>query len=92
MRLLRFVLWLVLVGAVVIWVDGLAHGFKGTYCFNSSGTCTSSDIQFPGHVVVWLAPVVAIVALWLLLQIKRYMIARYTRQVAALPLPASECR
>lgn len=86
MRFLRTALWIVAIGAVAIWVLGLAHGFKGVYCFNSTHTCTSQDLEFQGHVVVWLAPVVFVVSIWLLRAIKRYRLAQYssrmvTRQV-----------
>jgi hypothetical protein len=71
MRLVVFVLRLVLVGAVVIWVLALAHGFHGAYCFNSTGTCTAQDIRFKGSVVAWLAPMVFIVDLFVLQAIRR---------------------
>ncbi len=83
MRLARTALWIVAIGAAGIWLLGLAHGFKGVYCFNSTHTCTSQDIEFHGNVVVWLAPVVFVVSLWLLRVIRRYMSAHYVGRMAA---------
>jgi hypothetical protein len=73
MRLVRFLLWLVAIGAVVVWSNALVHGFKGYYCVRTAGhTCTSDDLRFQGHVVVWLAPLVFLVSLWLVRVSKHY--------------------
>ena len=80
MRLVRRLLWIVAIGAAAIRVLGLAHGFKGVYCFNSTHTCTSQDIEFHGNVVVWLAPLVIVICLWLSRAIKRYVGAQYASQ------------
>jgi len=73
----------VALGAAGVWLLGLAHGFKGVYCFNSTHTCTSQDIEFQGHVVVWLAPIVFVACLLLLRAIKRFRMQRYANQIAA---------
>jgi hypothetical protein len=73
MRSLRFLLWLVAIGAIGVWFFALFHGFKGFYCVREAGhTCTSDDLRFQGHVVVWLAPLVCLVSLWLVRVSKHY--------------------
>jgi hypothetical protein len=73
MRYLRFLLWLVAAGAAGVWSIALVHGFKGFYCVKRAGnTCTSHDIRFQWHVVLWLAPLVFLVSLWLVRVSKRY--------------------
>lgn len=63
MRFLRLLLWLVAIGAASCWFIGLAHGFNGFYCLKTDPTCTSQDLRFQGHVVLWVAPVVFFVSL-----------------------------
>jgi hypothetical protein len=63
MRYLRLLLWLVAIGAATSWFIGLAHGFNGFYCVKTDPTCTSQDLRFQGHVVLWLAPLVFFVCL-----------------------------
>lgn len=70
MRLIRFLLAVVFFGALGLWIDAAAHGFHGAYCF-SSGGCESSGINFPGHTVLWLAPVAMVATGVLLSAIRR---------------------
>jgi hypothetical protein len=73
MRYLRFLLWLVAIGAAGVWSIALVHGFKGFYCVKQAGhTCTSHDLRFQGHVVLWLAPLVFLLSLWLVRASKHY--------------------
>jgi hypothetical protein len=72
MRYLRFLLWLVAIGAAGVWSIGLVHGFKGFYCVKTGHTCASQDLRFQGHVVLWLAPLVFFVSLWLVKVSKHY--------------------
>lgn len=77
MRLIRFLLTLVLVGAVILWFYAAFHGFHGQYCFDSARTCSSTDIKLKGSMVVWLAPIVALVALMVLRSIRRAALQRH---------------
>ena len=72
MRYLRFLLWLVAIGAAGVWSIALVHGFKGFYCVKTGHTCTSHDLRFQGHVVLWLAPLVFLLSLWLVRASKHY--------------------
>lgn len=63
MRYLRLLLWLVAIGAASCWFIGLAHRFNGFYCLKTDPTCTSQDLRFQGHVVLWLAPLVFFICL-----------------------------
>ena len=72
MRYVRFLLWLVAIGAAGVWLIGLAHGFKGFTCVKTGHACTARDLRFQGHVVVWLAPLVFLVSLWLVRVSKHY--------------------
>jgi hypothetical protein len=86
MRYLRFLLWLVAIGAAGVWSIALLHGFKGFYCVQKAGhTCTSHDLRFQGHVVVWLAPLVFLVSLWLVRVSKhyRFRVRQFTKRPVA---------
>ena len=72
MRYPRMLLWLVAIGAVGVWSIGLVHGFKSFYCVKTGHTCTSQDLRLQGHVVLWLAPLVFLVSLWLVRVSKHY--------------------
>lgn len=72
MRYLRFLLWLVAIGAAGVWSIALAHGFRSFYCVKTSQTCTSQDLRLQGHVVLWLAPLVFLVSLSLVRVSKHY--------------------
>jgi len=74
MRYMRFVLWLVAIGAAGIWFIALTHGFKGFYCVTTDHTCTSQDLRLQWHVVLWLAPMVLLVSLLLVRVSKHYRI------------------
>ena len=68
----RLVLGFIAVAAIIIWIVAAANGFNGAYCFNSSGACNfSSDVTIQWSTVLWLAPVVAVVALGLLFVTRR---------------------
>ena len=72
MGVVRLVVGFVVVAAIIIWIVGAANGFKGAYCFNSSGACNfSSDVTVQWSTVLWLAPVVALVAFGFLFVARR---------------------
>ena len=86
MRCLRFLLWLVAIGAAGVWSIALVQGFKGFYCVRKAGhACTSHDLRVQGHVVVWLAPLVFLVSLWLVRVSKhyRFRFQQFTRRPGA---------
>jgi hypothetical protein len=89
MRFLRFLLWVVAIGAAGVWFIGLLHGFEGYTCVRTSHTCTSQDLRFQGHVVVWLAPLVFVVSLWLVRVSKHYTFRfkQYAERPVAQPQP-----
>ena len=67
MAILRFASGLLALAGVVLFIIAATHGFTGTYCFRTSGSCDlSSDVTLQWATVTWLAPVVAVVgsALW----------------------------
>ena len=66
MRFLRFLLWLVAIGAAFAWFIGFAHGFRGFTCVRVSHSCNPQDLRFQWHVVLWLAPLMSLVSVWLL--------------------------
>lgn len=65
MRLIQRGLGLLMVGAAVLWLYGLVHGFSGSYCFDTvpDEGCGAS-VQISGHTVLWLAPLVIIASAW----------------------------
>ena len=66
MRFLRFLLWLVAIGAASLWFIGFANRFQGFACVRVTHTCSSDDLRLQWHVLLWLAPPVCLVSLWLL--------------------------
>ena len=72
MRYVRFLLWLIAIGAAGVWFIALTHGFKGFYCVKADHTCTSQDLRLQWHVVLWLAPLVFLVSLLLASVFKHY--------------------
>lgn len=66
MRFLRYLLWLVAIGAASIWFIGFANRFQGFACVRVTHTCSSNDLRIQWHVMLWLAPLVILVTLWLL--------------------------
>lgn len=76
MRFLRFLFWLVAIGAASVWFIGFAHGFRGFTCVRVSHACTPQDLRFQWHVVLWLAPPVCLVSVWIL-KVSRYSRFRF---------------
>lgn len=72
MRFLRFLLWLVAIGAAGVWLFGLAHGFKGFTCIQTGHTCKAHDPRLQGHLMVWLAPLVFLASIGLMRVSKHY--------------------
>jgi hypothetical protein len=92
MRFVRFLLWLVAIGAAGIWFVGLAHGFKGFTCVKAGHACTTRDLRFQGHVVVWLAPLVFVVSLCLVRVSKhyRFRFQQYSKRPVAQRQPLTQ--
>jgi Protein of unknown function (DUF2510) len=88
--MMRFVLRIVIFGSVAIWVFAAYHGFTKTFCYNTIGSCSSSDILFPGRTILWLAPLVGIAAFLLLRVTQRKAIRNHGFGSAPLPLPTEE--
>ena len=69
--------------AFILWVLALFHGFSSNYifCFDSvrNEGCGSS-IGFSGPVVLWLAPLVIIVSIWLRVSIIKAYINKENRK------------
>ena len=70
----------------LVWSIALVHGFKVFYCVKQAGhTFTSHDLEFRGHAVLWLAPLVVLLSLWLVRASKhyRFWIRQSTRRPVA---------
>jgi hypothetical protein len=68
----RFALGLIVVGAMLLWIMAAVHGFSGTYCFRTSGICDpSSDVTIQWETILWLGPVVFVLALVFLFMFRR---------------------
>jgi hypothetical protein len=66
MRFLRFLLWLLAIGAASLWFIGFANRFQGFACVRVTHTCSSDDLRLQWHVLLWLAPPICLACLWLL--------------------------
>ncbi|MDE3086571.1 MAG: hypothetical protein KGJ77_07370 [Acidobacteriota bacterium] len=68
----RFLLGVVVVGAALLWIIAATHGFSGAYCFQSSGSCSStSNVTIQWDTVLWVGPVVFVIALAFLFILRR---------------------
>lgn len=68
----RFVLGVVAVGAAILWIIAATQGFSGAYCFQSSGNCSAtSNVTIQWDTVLWVGPVVFVIALAFLFVLRR---------------------
>ena len=82
MRFLRILLGLIALGAAALWLIDLVHGFQGFSCVKTGRTCTSLDLRLQGHVVLWLAPLVFFVCVWLERKVSRNHRSQFQRSTA----------